>query len=305
MAFNRYTWRELCARRSLASVTGRALILLALFGLALAACGQGSRGWLLSERGLELDGGPNVSEAGAAGEMTSGGAGAAGEATLVPSVDHCPTRFASACSPIVVVDNRDASASGKLFSDAISDPTGALTCITRDVCNVLFRKTSEVRKLRQINLIIEDFAGTSETWSTRSESTIHMSSRYLQQVANAHLDVQREITGIFYYHAANMYQYDDGNGVLNSWLVEGVAEYARHAGGYLSMSERRPGGKYDTGNRTTGFFLVWLDTQFPDFVYELNQSLIPSDSVVWSPLTFEDITGQSVDTLWAAYQTSF
>ena len=289
-------------------MTGRALFLLGLFGAALAACTQGTTGWVIGERG----GSAGVVEAagsGTAGEDlgeagTAEAAGAAGTST--ENAPHCPTRFESACSPLVVLDNKDIDGSGRLFSDAIPDPSTTLGCIARDVCSILFRKTTEIRPLAQINLVIEDFDGVSETFASGPDtSTIHMSSRYLQQVADAHANVKDEITGILYYQTTNMYQSDDGDGGANSWLVEGVADYVRYAGGYLSDDFRGPGGKYNDGNTTTGFFLVYLESQYPDFVYELNQSLNPNDPVVWSPTAFQDITGKKVDVLWAAYQATF
>ncbi len=312
-------WHPANPHRSLWRVMPRPWLMAGLIGgLALAACGKGSSGWVLSEDAVG-DGGAggqsNQNEAGAAGEggaVSLGGAGvgeagqgAAGEAQVLPPGARCPTRFAAVCSPTVVVDNKDQVGSGKLFSAAIEDPSTTLSCITRDTCDILYRKATEIRNVTKITVIIEDFAGVSETYaSAPGEATIHMSSRHLQQVADAHGDVGTEVRGIFYYHATNIYQFDDGNGAANSWLVQGVADYVRHVAGYLSDSQRHAGGAYNDGGDTTGFFLVWLDQKYPDFVYELNASLNPSDSVTWTTQSFADITGQSVDLLWANYQAT-
>lgn len=265
---------------------------------------------MLSSR--EATGGSSAaSDAGAAGEVVvppegtagEGGAGSAG----TPERDSCPTRFESVCSPEIALDNKDAEASGALFTSAVPDANGTLTCIARDVCNLLFRRNSEVRNLVKINMVIEDFDGVSAASAVNGamgiEGTIRTSSRYLQAVADAGGDVQRELYGVLYYQTTNLYQNDDGDGVTMSWLVQGVANFTRHAAGHLSDSERKPGGKYDEGGYTTGFFLVWLDRTYPDFVYEMNQSLAPDD-VLWSPQSFQDITGQSVDDLWSSYQAA-
>jgi hypothetical protein len=289
--------------------------------LALAACGKGTSGWVLNEdaRASVTDSGPDASDAGAggvsAGSEQGGDAGQTGQAVAggadsgagSPGVlgDRCPTRFASVCSPTVVVNNLDATASGKLFTDAIADPAATLGCITRDTCDILYLKVSEIRVTTKITITIEDFAGVSETYASNGESVIHISSRYLQQVSDAHGDVGREIRGIFYYHATNIYQYDGGNGTVNSWLVSGVANYVRHVAGYMTDDQRRAGGAYNDGGQTSGFFFVWLDLNYPGFVYGLNMSLDPSSGgTTWTTKAFQDITGQSVDMLWASYQAT-
>ena len=294
-------------------MTGRTLILLGLFGTTLPACTQGTSGWVLSELGGggsseagDTSSGAEAgtpSDGGAAGDGALAQAGEAGAPTL--PAPRCPTRFEHECSPAVTIDNKDEGGSGHLFDDALSDPAGTLDCVTRDVCDILLRRSSEVKQLTQINVVIENYDGVSETFSSGTGATIHLSSRHLQDVSDAGGSVANELANIFYYHATNMYQYDDGDGVATAWLVQGVANYVRHSAGYLDDGERRHGGTYDAGGTTTGFFLVWLDSRYSDFVYELNQSMTPYDPYVWSPQAFADITGQTVDQLWATYQASF
>ena len=45
-----------------------------------------------------------------------------------------------------------------------------------------------------------------------------------------------------------------------------------------------------------------VDNEYPDFLYRLNASMAMGDGVAWSPDAFEDITGESVDSLWSRYQ---
>jgi hypothetical protein len=246
-------------------------------------------------------GGSSGADPGTAG-VSAGVAGEAG--AKVGPAPRCPTRFESVCSPKVVFENRDASASGPLFAEAIPDLTTTLPCITRDVCDTLYRKTIEAKNVTQITVIVEDYDGISETYGSGTEATIHMSSRYMQKVRDASGDLGAELRGILYYQSTNMYQFDGGDGAANAWVVEGVADFVRHAGGYLADDQRKAGGKYNDGFTTTAFFLIWLDARYPDFVYELNQSLIPNPSAPWSSQAFADITGESVADLWATYQQS-
>ena len=302
------SWRPPNFQRSLSGVSQRVWLLSGL--LALAGCGNGTSGWVLSDRvpPAAIDAGPEGGasglggSAGQAGDDAPGG-NTAGGATI--GGDRCPARFAALCSPSIVVDNKDAAGSGQLFTTAIDDPSTTLSCITRDVCNMLYRKASEIRNVGQVSVIVEDYDGVSEAWAPApGQAVIHLSSRHLQQVADAHGDVTAELHSIFYYHATNIYQFDDGNGTANAWLISGVANYVRHVAGYMTDSQRKPGGAYNDGGATTGFFFVWLDQKYPDFVYELNLSLDPNDNVAWTTKAFQDITGQSVAVLWADYQAT-
>lgn len=275
----------------------------------MGACTQGTSGWLLQERAASGGGGALAGEggeaenAGAAGESTAGAAGEGGASGAEPP--RCPSRFTAQCSPTIVYDNRDQMGSGALFEKAIPDLATTLPCTTRDVCDILYRKSDEIRKITQITVLIEDFDGVSETYGSNGESVIHLSSRYMQTVVDGGGDLSSELRGIFYYHGTNIYQFDGGNGDANSWIVSGVADYVRYTGGFLPLSQRAKGGKYTDGGVTTGFFLLYLDQQYADFVYELNLSLNPATTTMWSTQSFMDITGKSADTLWTAYQKSF
>jgi len=281
----------------------------------MGACTHGTSGWLLRERATGSEAGL-AGEAGVAGtgengaaagaNEAAGAAGAAGEggAGTAPG-PRCPSRFTAQCSPTLIYDNRDKTSSGALFEQAIPDLATTLPCITRDVCDILYRRADEIKKITQITVLVENYDGVSETYGANGESTIRMSSGYMQQVVDAGGDLASELRGILYYQGTNIYQFDGGDGTANSWLVEGVADYVRHAGGFLPDSQRMHGGKYNDGSVTSGFFFIWLDRQYPDFVYELNMSLDPATTTMWTTQAFTDITGQSVDELWTAYQKSF
>jgi hypothetical protein len=311
LRFSANAWHPVKRRRTLGSVTGRAWFVMLLLGAA--ACTQGTSGWVLSERAAGSGGASGsadvpdgstdatLASAGMSDSAEAGSAGAAGEGNFDQS---CPTRFETACNPELVIDNRDLTPQGALFADAIPDPAMTVPCIMRDVCATLYRKTSEIRNITQLTVIIEDYDGISETWATGTEATIHMSSRHMQDIVNAKGSLSDELRGIFYYHGANIYQFDGGDGTTNAWLVEGVADFVRHSAGLLPDDQRQAGGAYTDGFTTTAFFFVWLDAHYPDFVYELNSSLNPSNGT-WTPQAFKDITGQTVDDLWTAYQASF
>jgi hypothetical protein len=282
-------------------VKPRATIVVLL--LVAGACTHGTSGWLLREdaENVNADGGD---AGGAGGETSVPGAGASGEAGAASEPLRCPSRFANNCSPSISFQNLDTGPSGQLFGEAIPDLPTTLTCITRDVCNTLYRKTSEIKTITQISVIVENYDGISETYGSNGQATIHMSSSYMQQVVDSGGNLSDELHGIFYYHGTNIYQFDGGDGTTNAWVVQGVADFVRYSAGFLPANQRMPGGNYNDGFTTTGFFFAWLDPIYPDFVYELNQSLNPAVTTMWTTQAFSDITGQTVDELWANYQTT-
>ena len=87
------------------------------------------------------------------------------------------------------------------------------------------------------------------------------------------------------------------------WLVEGIADYARHQYG----PPKQPGWQlpdaftakqsYTDGYRTTAKFLVWLEEQHPGVVDKLHRRLQAREFALSD---FEAATGSSVEELWTA-----
>jgi hypothetical protein len=268
----------------------------------MLACSDGTSGWVLSEVTPSSGIGGTVEDA-APPDVAAPETGPAPEASVDAPLS-CPTTFSDVCSPEIVVENRDLGGGGILFDQNVPDPQMVLGCVARHVCSILYRNTAEVRPTPRIRVIVENFAGISSTYRGDGEHIVRISSQFLQDTANSNRDVRRAIFGVLYFHGANVFQRDDGNSAPILWLIQGVADYVRHRGGYLSLSQRRPGGSYTDGFSTTAFFLAWLDEQYPDFIYRLNLSLDPADGVTWSVQTFQDLTSKDVDTLWADYQAA-
>jgi Peptidase of plants and bacteria len=206
--------------------------------------------------------------------------------------------LAQACTPPINYLPTDPQGD-QIFRQAIAPATPAtfMVGITRQVCQVLYKTAAEVtRRPNPLTLEIFDFDGiafASDTTGDGVNDYIAFSSRYIEGPPPIGL---AEFQGVLAHEAAHIYQH--GGGGVPGGVIEGVADWVRFNTGYDSLSRRFPGGNWDDGYTTTGFFLDWLDDQYPDFTYRFNQRI----GEPWSTQFFVDLTGSDVNTLWAQYQ---
>lgn len=229
-----------------------------------------------------------------AGEVTDA------RAAELPDADA----FSDACSPDITVDNLTASGNGALFDRAFPEPERALVEIAKRVCSLLYKDPREVPASPPIVLVIDDYFGIGAISITAPVIYIRLSSLHMQSAAAEGKDVRDEITADLHYLLAIDYELDNENPSAVRWVLEGIAAWVRYRAGYTSPSERRPGGSPIDDATIAGFFFDWLDRTHPDAVYELNQSLDPTDGIAWSEEVFEIITGKDLSALWAEYQAT-
>ena len=227
----------------------------------------------------------------AAGAGAGGSAGAAGQA----GASGASSELDTACLPRITVENADPNGAGAGFARVVTDPQAFVSDLTRTICRILYRSPDEPRKPSAITIRVYDFDGVANAGGM----TINLSTRHLANYSGAAL--AEEITGVLVHEATHLYQYNDGPG----GLIEGIADYVRIEAGHHSPNRKRAGGNWDDGYTTTGFFLSWLDDQYPDFGYELNLTLTRDDNRGWSEQAFVELTGKDVATLWREYQATF
>ena len=241
-----------------------------------------------------LGGEPGVSGAG----PSEAGAGTGGGSTQPPD----PTWIQETCTPPLTFDNRDTTAQGKLFTDAVPDPSVPVWAAAHAACRLLYRNAGEVKPVSKLTLIVEDYDGIASSAGT----TLRISTRYLQSQADRGVDLRREITGILHFATSLVYQNSgsSADAAPPQWLFVGIADYVRLASGYIDPQERSKGGSYDgSGSQTTAFFLDYLTTRSPTVVMQLNQRLAPT-SPAWTNDVFQTLLGTDVDSLWATYQAT-
>ncbi|MET0289294.1 MAG: basic secretory protein-like protein [Pseudoxanthomonas sp.] len=101
---------------------------------------------------------------------------------------------------------------------------------------------------------------------------------------------------------------DYGNDKAPTWLVEGIADYARDkygidnaAGGWKLPTEVKEKQHYDTGYRVSGAFLKWVEGQHPGAVKRFDGALRTG---AYTPALWTSATGKDVATLWTQYVTA-
>jgi hypothetical protein len=274
-----------------------------LIGILCAACGAGESGLVLGkplEGPLGGFGGVAAGSAGAGtGDPPTASAGSAGEAGN--AAEDAPW-LAERCRAAISFDNRDATARGQLFTDAVPSAPELIWEASQNACRRIYRDASEVPSVPRISLVVEDYDGVASTAGTQ----IRVSTRYLQSQADAGVDLAREIAGVLHFQTALIYQHP-GSGQDSAspvWIVLGIADYVRLDSGYLERESLRPGSSYDSSSRTSALFLDYLLTRNHDAVYELNQRLAPS-APAWSDETFITLFGADLDALWSEFQSRF
>ncbi len=274
----------------------------------LGACSSGETGLVL---GTPLSG--SLGGTGALGGTADSGGGdpriLGGQANLAgepgaagASTEPVEQWVADTCTPTISFINRDKTAQGQLFTDAVPDPATLVWQAAHDACRTLYRSASEVKAVSKISLTVYDYDGIASSAGT----SLQLSTRYLKTLTDRGVDLRQEIAGILHFSTSLVYQNSgsDNDAAAPRWLMVGIADYVRLESGYLDRTERAKGGAYDgNSSQTTAFFLDYLATKNPNLVYQLNQRLAPT-ATAWSNDVFTTLLGSDIDSLWATYQAT-
>jgi hypothetical protein len=242
------------------------------------------------------------------GDQPDAGAGTGG------STGGDTTALDRACTPKFTLKLEDTGPKGQIFLDAMGgSPAGVektVQQIGRDVCRVLYRNASEVRAANEIELQIRDYDGVAGKWGDIGKIGVEISTRHIQNVKNQGRDVAEEIKGILYHEMTHMYQHDDKpegkwSGLANYY--EAGAEAVRIRYGFAPAGCRpddKGGNWYDKSYCGGGWWWLWVDTKYPDFIYKLNVQMTGGDGKAWTPDMATPIAGVSLDDLWKQYQAA-
>ncbi len=260
-----------------------------------------------TQRNADADSADADSDADA--QVDTGGGGNTGDSH--DTGDRSPAALDEACTPTFELDLQDTGPGGQLFVDTVQDPEAFVQEFGRSVCRVLYRKASEVRAANHIKLIIKEDDIPGWKAGDVGNITVMISSSHLLSIQSAGGDVAAEVAGILSHEMTHMYQNDDkaqGEGSYANLgnVIEGIADAVRFRLGYTPTGAQpsKSGSWDDQGYWKPAFFVLWVDNKHPDFIYQLNQSMVSGDGIAWGLDSFFAITGSSVDKLWADYQVA-
>jgi hypothetical protein len=205
------------------------------------------------------------------------------------------TELDKACTPAVEFHADEAQGAG-ILTRQFSDTNAMMKDAAHKVCTLLYRQVAEVPRITKISLTIKDMDGVAYT----AGSDVSFSGNYIQIFAQSHseAEVKSELMGAIIHEFTHIYQKSAGS---PSWEIEGMADFVRHQAGYVSNSKRYKGGSYTDSYNTTAFFFVYLNGKYKDFAYRLN---LAASAWPAGDMAFVELTGKTVDVLWAEYQSS-
>lgn len=214
---------------------------------------------------------------------------------------------------VVVVDRDKGGTEGSaLVGRLIPDLESFIKKISIGVCQKLYKNADEVPVFDQLTFELKDYNGVAGKSGAPPKIHISMSTRYLQNQYKKMGDdaITYEIAGVNWHELTHGYQHvPKGAGGYRSGtdyfgFIEGTADAVRILAGYHNTRKPRPGGHWNDGYTTTGFFIVWLNKyRDSDFLYKLNQSCKTIAPWSWD-LACKEILGPetTVSQLWDEYQ---
>jgi hypothetical protein len=272
--------------------------------------GGGASGMDAGAAGSGGGGAGGADGGGTGGGATDGGAGTAadGSAGLDGSVgDGNLSSLDQACTPKFTLRLLDTGPNGQAFMTAMGGSMAAVAetaySIGRDVCRYLYRLPSEVRPTKELELTIEEFNGVASHSRAGPKVVVQISSRYLATLSGEALT--REIKGILYHMMTHAYQNDDTPEGTWSGLADYYESHADAVRAHFQVSfcgNPNKSGNWDQGaNCIRAHWWLFLENQYPDFLYKLNAQLKGGDGVAWAPDMGTAIANKTFETLWIEY----
>lgn len=200
----------------------------------------------------------------------------------------------------------------KTYHQLVQNPNEYVKYHAQKVAEILFFKDSDpMYKVGTIDYTLEDYDGISAKGGEHPDITIVYSTRHVEKTAAQSLNkLDYETRGVLYHELTHAYQYEPkgvGDYSTNKvfWAcIEGMADAVRTEAGLFDIKkQRKPGGTWMDGYRTTGFFIHWLTTKDPDAIRKFNQTV--RDLEVWSfDKAIKTIFGEqaSIEGMWKEYQ---
>lgn len=216
--------------------------------------------------------------------------------------------------PAVDFRLRDEETEGaKIYQTLVQNPDEYVKYHTQKVAEILyFSDEDPIVNIEKIRYTLKDDKGISAKGGGPPEISIFYSTQWVERSAKESLyKLDYETRGVLYHELTHGYQYEPkGCGHYGSpdkvfWsLIEGIADAVRTEAGLFDIAtDRKPGGNWMDGYRTTGYFIQWMTTKDPDAIRKMNKSAMALD--VWSwDAAVKYVFGPetTIEGLWKEYQ---
>lgn len=207
------------------------------------------------------------------------------------------TTLPARCSPTIALTFTVGEANQQLIEQRLPNFVADARQAALDVCAIAFDRAADVPPARSTLLLrIRPSSAVGVAYSVGHE--IDVGFDYLADKIKQN-DLQ-DVRGMLHHEITHYYQKNACN--APSWLIEGMAEFVRFKSGYVNAVPTK-GKPYTDGYAASGFFLIWLEGQYPGFFRQLMVD-IQQASPAWDMGYFQKKTGKAFDDLWNAYQKS-
>lgn len=206
--------------------------------------------------------------------------------------------IAGRCAPRLLVLNKLDDANNKNWTRYFPDVASVVSQAILNDCQVLFAAPSDVPPSRGYLKVVLEWNIEAAAYVSGPE--LHINASYFVDSAKA--GNASEGPGVLHHEVAHFYQVNSLG--APTWLIEGMADFVRYRTGYVPLTNRRKGGSYTDSYQVTGFFLDYVERQYPGTMRRLELDLWQK-SGGWTLGWFANQTGKDVDSLWRAYQASF
>lgn len=214
---------------------------------------------------------------------------------------------------IIFRDDASTTKGSKHYAEMVQDKKAYLQYHAREVAKILyFTDQDPIVGIKTINYVLKNYDGVSAKSGQPPTVTIEYSTQHIEKSYGRSLyTLDYETRGVLFHEMTHAYQYEPkGVGDYGSpdkvfWsFVEGLADAVRIQAGFVDIKERKSGGNWLNGYKTTGFFIHWLTTKDPDAIRKFNASALTLNPWSYNG-AMKYIFGEeaTITGLWDEYQS--